>query len=48
MPIAGRYVRVTVHVPASELTPDLLAACGLDLSGRSIANSVTFRHELED
>ena len=46
LPIAGRAVRVTVFVPISELAPNLLKACGLDLSDRFIYHTTTFRHEL--
>ena len=46
LPMTGNYVRVTVYVPVTQLTPNLLAACGLDMTNRFVSNSTTFRHEL--
>ena len=46
LPTAGRAVRVTVFVPVTGLAPNLLRACGLDLSDRFIYHTTTFRHEL--
>ena len=46
LPVTGDYVRVTVYVPVTELTPNLLMACGLDMSDRFVSNTTTFRHEL--
>lgn len=43
---SGKYVRVTVHVPATELTPNILTFFGFDISERYIRNATTFRHEL--
>jgi hypothetical protein len=40
------YVRVTVCVPATELTPNLLKFFGFDISQHVIRNATTFRHEL--
>ncbi len=45
-PASGKYVRVTVYVPATELTPNVLKFFGFDLSERYIRNATTFRHEL--
>ena len=43
---SGSYVRVTVYVPATELTPNVLKFFGFDISERYIRNAATFRHEL--
>lgn len=45
-PASGRYVRVTVYVPATELTPNILKFFGFDISELYIRNAATFRHEL--
>ena len=45
-PASGSYVRVTVYVPATELTPNILKFFGFDISERYIRNATTFRHEL--
>ncbi|MDZ7619235.1 MAG: TadE/TadG family type IV pilus assembly protein, partial [Patescibacteria group bacterium] len=45
-PESGSYVRVTVYVPATELTPNILKFFGFDLSDRVVRNATTFRHEL--
>ena len=46
LPPRREYVRVTVCVPLTELTPDLLNMFGVDLSGCIVQHSTTFRYEL--
>ncbi len=46
LPQYREYVRVTVYVPATELTPNVLRFFGFDISERIIRNATTFRHEL--
>jgi len=40
------YVRVTVYVPLTELSPNLLKIFGFDISGKFLQQSTTFRYEL--
>lgn len=44
-PTEGEYVRVTVCVEMTEMTPNLLKVFGLDLSGRMVSHASTYRHE---
>jgi len=44
-PTEGRYVRVTVCVKMTEMTPNLLKVFGLDISNRVVRHASTFRHE---
>jgi Flp pilus assembly protein TadG len=46
LPPNREYVRVTVYVPATELTPNVLSIFGFDISTRFVRNATTFRHEL--
>ena len=46
LPPARQYVRVTVAVPLTELTPDLLGVFGLDISEKTLQHTTTFRYEL--
>jgi hypothetical protein len=46
LPSTREYVRVTVYVPVTELTCNLLGSFGLDLSNRYVRQSTTFRYEL--
>lgn len=43
-PPAYRYVRVTVFVDADELTPNLLAAFGFDLTGKRFQQTTTYAY----
>lgn len=45
-PTTARYVRVTVCVPLSDLTPDLLENFGYTTAGQTVEHSSTFRYEL--
>lgn len=45
-PEYGDYVRVTVYIASTELTPNVLKFFGFDISERFIRNATTFRHEL--
>ncbi len=40
------YVRVTVYVPLTELSPNLLKIFGFDISGMFLQQATTFRYEL--
>ncbi len=40
------YVRVTVYVPLTELSPNLLKISGFDISGMFLQQATTFRYEL--
>ena len=46
LPSTRHYVRVTVYVPVTELTCNLLGTFGLDLSDRYVRQTTTFRHQL--
>lgn len=46
LPPTGRYVRVTVCVPITQLVPNLLGSFGLDLSDCFVQHSTTYRYEL--
>ncbi len=46
LPVDREYVRVTVCVPLTELTPNLLALFGFDIADCTAQQSATFRYEL--
>ena len=46
LPSARQYVRLTVCVELTEITPNLLALFGFDVAGRTIQHTTTFRYEL--
>ena len=46
LPAYGRYVRVSVCVPLTDLVPNLLGSFGLDLSHCKVQQSTTYRYEL--
>ena len=46
LPTDRLYVRVTVYVPLTELSPNLLKIFGFDISGMFLQQATTFRYEL--
>jgi hypothetical protein len=44
-PACGDYVRVTVCVRMTELTPNLLSTFGLDISQKIVQHTATYRYE---
>ena len=46
LPSAREYVRVTVGVRLTQLTPNLLRMFGFDVSDRIVQQTTTFRYEL--
>jgi len=46
LPSFGRFVRVTVCVPMTAVTPNLLSCFGFDTADHVVQQSTTFRHEL--
>ncbi len=46
LPEMRQYVRVTVGIAMTELTPNLLRAFGFDISDRIVQHTTTFRYEL--
>jgi len=46
LPTMRRYVRVTVGIAMTELTPNLLSTFGFDISDRIVQHTTTFRYEL--
>ena len=45
-PPSRHYTRVTVIVPMTQATPNLLGTFGFDVSDRFLQHTTTFRHEL--
>ncbi len=46
LPLLRHSIRLTVCVPLSDLTPDLLGMFGFDISNRTLQHTTTFRYEL--
>ncbi len=46
LPPRRRYTRVTVFVPLTDLTPNLLRLFGFDISEEVVHHTATFRYEL--
>jgi len=46
LPETRRYVRLTVGIAMTELTPNLLRAFGFDVADRIMHHTTTFRYEL--
>jgi Flp pilus assembly protein TadG len=47
LPAAGTYVRVTVCVPATGLTPNVLQSFGFDAHAWDVGESTTFQYTLQ-
>jgi Flp pilus assembly protein TadG len=47
LPAVGTYVRVTVCVPATQLTPNVLQSFGFDAGTWDVGESTTFQYTLE-
>jgi Flp pilus assembly protein TadG len=47
LPAVGTYVRVTVCVPATQLTPNILRSFGFDAGGWDVGESTTFQYTLD-
>ena len=47
LPSVGTYVRVTVCVPATQLTPNVLRSFGFDALGWDVAESTTFPYTVQ-
>ncbi len=45
LPATEKYVRLTVFVPLTELTANMLATFGFDISTREVEHTTTFRYE---
>jgi Flp pilus assembly protein TadG len=47
LPAVGTYVRVTVCVPATQLTPNVLRSFGFDAQAWDLGESTTFQYTLQ-
>ncbi len=47
LPAVGTYVRVTVCVPATQLTPNVLRSFGFDVQTWDVGESTTFQYTLQ-